>query len=157
MAVMMLLIPTSAIVAVEDSTTIDLEYTHTEYVNLTGTAVGASKFWTVDDVQPVGNNPRGPRVLIGTLGLESNVGGDCDLDFSTQNNFRLRHIISNQRLTNYRLRYRGTNITRNRNRQMTVPCNFNPSNFQFQSTGNFRQNPQAGVYQDIITVTVTSQ
>jgi len=156
-AIMTLLISTSAIVAVEDTSTIDLEFTHTEYVNLIGTAVGASRFWTVDDVQPVGNRRRGPRVSIGTLGLESNATGDCELDFSTQNNFRLRHTVTNQRLSNFRLRFRGTNITRRRNRQMTVPCNFNPRNFQFQTTGNFRQNPQAGVYQDIITVTVTTQ
>ncbi len=143
--------------AAEDATDIQIDVTHTPYVNLIGTAVGASRYYTENEVKPVGNRRRGPRVLIGTLGVEANVPGDCTLEFSTQNNFRLRHILSNQRLTNYRLRYNRTNITRRRNRTMTVPCNLTPRNIQWQAVGNFRNNVRPGIYRDIITVTVTTQ
>jgi len=143
--------------AAQDTTEIKLDVNFADYVNFIGSAVGASVFYNVDDIKPVGNRRRGPRVDIGRLGLESNSVGDCEVEFSTKNNFRLRHTVTNQRLTNYRLRWKRRNITRNRNRQMTLPCNTNASRLRFQAVGNFRENPQAGVYQDIVTVTVTTQ
>ncbi len=143
--------------AAQDSSEMNIEVTLVDYVNFIGSAVDASKFYTVDEIKPVGNNKRGPRVNIGKLGLESNSVGDCDVEFSTKNNFRLRHLVSNQKLTSYRLRWKGKNITRKRNRQRTLACNIKATNIKFQTVGNFRNNPQAGVYQDIITVTVTTQ
>ncbi len=143
--------------AAQDSTVIDLNVTFVDYVNFIGSAVGASKYYTIDEIKPVGTNRRGPSVSLGRLGIESNSVGDCDVEFSTKNNFRLRHTVSNRRLTNYRLRWKGKNITRRRNKQMTLPCNTNAQRIQFQATGNFRNNPQAGLYQDIVTITVTTQ
>lgn len=143
--------------AAQDTTEINVDVTFTDYVNFIGSAVGASVFYSVDEIKPVGNNRRGPRVDIGRLGLESNSVGTCEVEFSTKNNFRLRHTVSNQRLTNYRLRWEGKNITRRRNRQMTLPCNTNASRIRFQAVGNFRNNPRAGIYQDIVTITVTTQ
>ncbi len=143
--------------AAQNTSEINLNATFVDYVRFTGTAVGISKYYSVADIEPVGTNRRGPRVTLGTLGIESNSTGDCDVEFSTKNNFRLRHLVSNRRLTNYRLRYKGKNITRRRNRQMTLPCNTNATRIRFQAVGNFRNNPQAGVYQDIVTVTVTTQ
>jgi len=134
--------------AAQDSSEIDINVNFPEYLRFTGSAVNASRFYTVDDVKPVGNRRRGPRVLIGRLGLESNSPGLCDITFSTKNNFRLRHTVSNQRLTNYRLRYKGQNITRRRNKERTLPCNARATNLFFQAVGRFRNNPRAGVYQE---------
>ncbi len=153
----LLLSSAATLKAAQDTTEINLDVTFVEYVNFIGSAVGSSNFFTVDDIKPVGTRRRGPRVDLGRLGLESNSAGDCDIDISTANNFRLRHTVTNQRLTRYRLRWKNRNITRNRNRQFTLPCNTNATRFRFQAVGNFRNNPQAGIYQDIVTVTVTTQ
>ena len=142
--------------AATDSSQINLAVTRVDYVKLTGTVVNASRTFSVQDIKPVGNRRRGPRVELGTLGIESNMPGNCDLEFSTQNRFKLRHIISNKRLTRYRLRYRNKRITRRRNR-MTLPCNVINSPLEFQSRGRFRNNVEPGIYRDVVTITVTTQ
>ena len=143
--------------AANDTTSINLELTHTVFVNLVGTVVGAEKFFSVDDIKPAGRRGPGPTVSLGTLGVESNISGSCTLDFSTRNNFRLRHTVSNRRLTNYRLNYKGSRINR-RNTTMVLPsCNEVQSSLDFTATGRFRRNVSSGIYQDVVTITVTTQ
>ena len=145
--------------AASDETDIDISVTHTEYVNFTGTAPGASRFYDNDDlvnaIFPIAVN-------LGTMGLESNVAGDCDLNFSTLNNFRLLHTISNQNLSDYRILYEGQTFDQASNQVLTIPCNSTPTNLDFILTGGISFvgiDPfvQAGVYRDIVNVIVTTQ
>ena len=131
------------------------DVTYTPYVNLLGSAVGISKFFSVEDIKPLDGSR--PWVTIGSLGLESNISGSCTLDFASSNRFRLRHTISNRRLTNYILRYKGNRINR-RNTTLVLPsCNEALSSLELKRRGRFRNNVQAGIYQDIVTITVTTQ
>jgi hypothetical protein len=142
--------------ATTNTTDINLSFTHTNYVNLTGTVVGASRTFSENDVKPVGNG-FGPKVSLGTLGLESNMLGACTITFTTANNYRLRHIVSNKRLAAYRLFYRGTKL-RKKNNHIDLPsCNLPPRKLKLSTKKNFRQNVAAGIYRDIITITVTTQ
>ena len=112
-------------------------------------------FFSVEDIKPL--NGGRPWVTIGLLGLESNITGSCTVDFSSKNRFRLRHTVTNRRLTNYILRYKGNRINR-RNSTITLPsCNESVSNLQLKRRGRFRNNVQSGIYQYIVTNTVTTQ
>ena len=143
--------------AAQDTTEININTTFVDYVNFIGSAAGISKFYSFDEVKPLRRNIRGPIVKIGSLGLESNSVGDCDVEISTQNDFRLRHTVSNQELTEYRIKWKRNNISRTANRQLTFPCNTDANNFLFQTVGNFRSDTQSGIYQDIIMITVSTQ
>lgn len=143
--------------AAQDTTEIKVNTTFVDYMNFIGSAAGISKFYSFDEVKPVRNNKRGPIVRIGKLGLESNSVADCDVEISTQNNFRLLHTVSNQELTEYRIKWKRKNITQTENRQLTLPCNTDANNFLFQTVGNFRSDTQPGIYRDIIMITVSTQ
>jgi hypothetical protein len=135
--------------------TIELEATYAPYVTLLGSVVGASKYFSIEDIKPLSGGK--PRVTLGLLGLESNVSGSCTLDFSTQNNFKLRHIVSNQRLTRYILKYKGQKIKKNAPTIVLPSCNVSLKPLKFTRRGPFKNNPQAGIYRDIVTITVTTQ
>ncbi|GAA0404804.1 hypothetical protein GCM10009133_11800 [Cocleimonas flava] len=145
--------------AAQDSAEINISTSVDEYLNFIGSAAGASKYFTADEIQPTGSSTSGPRLSLGTLGLESNHPGDCDIAFSAKNNFRLRHTVSNERLTHFRLLWKGEGMSGNplRTNKLTLPCNSSLSTINFQAVAYFNPNPQAGVYQDIVTVTVTTQ
>jgi len=126
------------------------------YVNLKGTVVGAFKHFTVDEIKPNGNRRKGPWLKLGTLGLNSNVSGNCDLEFTSLNNFKLRHTQTNIVLSKYRLKYKNNRITRQNNR-ITVGCNINNKPLRFQSIGKIQNRViDAGVYRDVLTITVTA-
>lgn len=145
----------SSLNAAEDSTSINMSVTHTEYVTLTGTVVGASRTFAESDIKPLPGKV-GPKVELGTLGLKSNVPGNCAISFTTANNFRLRHQDTNQRLASYRLFYENQRINR-RNNEITRSCNNDESPLQFSTARNYQQNVQSGVYEDKITVVVTTE
>ena len=144
--------------AATDNTEITLSHTYDPYVNFTGTAPGASRFYDNGDVYnfifPV-------QVNLGTMGLASNVSGDCDLNFSTQNDFKLRHTVSNDDLADYRIVYRNATYDETSNPQLSISCNTTPTDLDFILVGwslaGFDAFIPAGVYRDIVTVTVTTQ
>ncbi len=144
--------------AATDSTEITLSHTYEPYVKFTGTAPGASRFYDNNDVAdyifPV-------QVNLGTMGLASNVSGDCDLDFSTLNNFKLLHTVSNQNLSNYSIMYQGQSFEEISNPQLTIPCNTTPTDIDFILNGPTLAGIDfyiaAGTYRDVVTVTVTTQ
>ncbi len=140
--------------AAGESTDIQVRVIYDQYVRLSGTAVGASRTFSVDDVKPPDGSK--PLLSLGTLGLESNFAANCTMDFSTQNNFKLRHTVSNKRLTRYILKYRNKRITRTKN-SLDLPCNTTPSVLAFRRRGKFRNNVKSGIYADIVTITVTTQ
>jgi len=140
--------------AAGESTDILVRVIHDQYVRLTGTAVGSSRMFSVDDVKPP--NGSKPLLSLGTLGLQSNIAGNCSMDFSTANNFRLRHTVSNKKLTSYILKYRNKRITR-RKHTLTMPCNVLPTTLAFKRRGKFRNRVRSGIYSDIVTITVTTE
>ncbi len=140
------------------STAIKLSYTYAPYVKLTGTAPGTSRFYNNKDLV---NSGIAVPVNLGTMGLASNVSGLCDIDFSTQNTFRLIHTVLETNLSNYSILYR--NITFNAtNTRLTIPCNTAPTDIDFKLTGfvfgiDIDNLLAAGVYRDVVKVEVTTQ
>lgn len=139
--------------AADDTSNIYISVGQQEYLYMLGTAVGGTNNFSVADIEPTGT---APIVSLGTLGFESNVTGDCSLTVSTAKNFLLRHTISNVKLTRFRLRYKGKNLSRSQPVK-TFPCNSSLSSLNFMAVGIFNNNPEAGVYQDTVTLTVTTQ
>lgn len=154
--------------AATDETIIDLSYNYTPYVNFTGTAAGASRFY---DNGQLANGFTTVWVNLGTLGLESNVPGNCDLSFSTNNNFTLLNTSSTGgnlgggSLGAYSLRYRNQifgNAANPSNINTTLPCTSLATPIDFKLNRNFsfvgfNQAIRAGVYQDIVNIVVTTQ
>ncbi len=141
--------------AVNKTQILDLNVTYTHYVTLLGSAVGATKYFLIEDIKPLSGGR--PKVTIGLLGLESNLSGSCTLNFSTQNNFKLKHTVSNKRLTRYILKYKGKRISKNKPTIVLSSCNVPASPLKLKRKGAFKNNVKSGIYQDIVTITVTTQ
>ncbi|MEH6456255.1 MAG: hypothetical protein V7749_08025 [Cocleimonas sp.] len=137
---------------------INLSLTYTPFVSLTGTAPGASRTYDNDDI----TNSGVPKpVNIGTMGLESNVGGICDLTFTTANTFKLLHTVTNNNLGNYKIHYKGLEFNEINNPLLSLPCTSTATDIDFElnSFGFSNIDPflDSGTYQDVITVVVTTQ
>jgi len=146
--------------AATDQTDIDIEVTHAPYVNLIGTAPGSTRYYGNNDIA----NWIFPSIVdLGTLGLESSVSGNCDLNFTTTNDFKLLHTISGNSLTKYKIIYQSQDFLATSNPTLTIPCNTAPTTIEFSPTqivfGNIFPALliEAGVYQDVVTVVVTTQ
>jgi len=153
-ATMLVIVNTSF--ATTDVTNINITSSSLPFVNLAGTVVDTIKTFSASDIKPTGNKKIGPRVTLGTLGLESNISGSCSLNFSSQNTYKLKHLISNVLLTKYILRYKGVGIT-GKHTEIEVPCNQAQKPLIFRTVGRFNDNTQSGIYRDVVTVTVTTQ
>lgn len=144
--------------AATDTAEITLSHTYDPYVNFTGTAPGASRFYDNGDVY---NFIFPATVNLGTMGLESNISGDCDIDFTTMNGFKLEHTVSNESLSNYRIEYQGETFEEGNNPQLTIPCSSTPTDLDFVLIGlslsGFDLFIPAGIYRDVVSVTVTTQ
>jgi hypothetical protein len=143
-----------SVYAATDTTSVSLVIGQQEYVNMIGTAQGSSHNFSVNDIEPTGAVY--PIVSLGTLGFESNNTGDCTLHISTANNFKLRHTVSNVKLTRYRLKYGGKNLSKLQPTKI-FSCNTALSSLNFRAAGIFNPSPEAGVYNDVVTLTVTTQ
>ncbi len=146
--------------AASETTEINVSVTHVPYVKLIGTAPGSSRFYGNNDIA----NWIFPSVVdLGTLGLETNVGGNCDINFSTLNNFDLLHTLSNNSLTKYKILYQSQEFGLATNPTLSLPCDTVPTTIEFTPTqivwGNlFPANwIEPGVYSDTVTVVVTTQ
>ncbi len=145
--------------AATDTSEINISHTYTPFVSLTGTAPGSSRFYDNSDVIffvfPVLTN-------LGTMGLQSNIEGMCDLNFTTANNFELLHTVNaNSSFGNYSIQYRNTTFDQSNNPQIQLPCTSNPTDLDFIMNG-FSLNGingfiDSGIYQDVISVVVTTQ
>ncbi len=134
---------------------IDLSFSHIEYINLIGTLVGATRYFDMDYIRPP-NGEAGPIVDLGTLGLDSNIPGNCVIRFESKNAYQFKHTVSNTLLAYYRLWYRGEKLTNKRNK-VTTPCSFTPEMVQLSTRQRFRKRTESGLYQDILTVTVITE
>jgi len=144
--------------AATETTVIDISHTYTPYVSLTGTAPGSSRFYDNDDLV---NFVFPLSVNLGTMGLESNVGGNCDLNFTTANNFKLLHTVTSNNLGDYSIQYEGQVFNEASNPQLVMPCTSAATDLNFILNGisfsGFDFFIQDGVYQDVVSVVVTTQ
>ena len=144
--------------ATSNTTSINLSYTFTPYLNFTGTAPGESRTYDNDVIT---NSGFPIPVNIGTMGLVSNVGGTCDLNFKTANTFKLLHTISGNNLGNYKIRYRGLEFNETNNPQLQLPCTSDATDIDFELNAfgfsNIDPFLDSGIYRDVITVEVTTQ
>ncbi len=144
--------------AASDSTVINLSYTFASYVSLTGTAPGASRFYDNNDLV---NLSSALSVNIGTMGLESNVGGICDMEFSTVNDFKLIHTLNGNSLGGYIIQYEGEVFSEVSSPILQLPCTSSATDINFKlnsaSLVGFDFFLASGIYQDIINVEVTTQ
>lgn len=150
-----LLLTSSVSFAATDSKTIDIEVTQGDFVELVGSAMdGNVKTVTLSSIQA------GTASTIGTLGVNSNLAptANCDIAFSTINNFRLRHETSGDTIRNYFLTYNGANISSNADTDanQTLGCQEVASNLDFTPNGTLMENAPSGVYKDTVTVTITT-
>lgn len=146
--------------AATDQTDININVTHAPYVTLIGTAPGSTRYYGNNDIA----NWIFPSIVdLGTLGLESSVSGNCDMNFSTVNDFQLLHTISGNRLTRYKILYQSQEFRETSNPTLTIPCNTVPTTIEFSPTqivfGNILPSLliESGVYRDVVTVVVTTQ
>lgn len=150
----------SGAIAATDSSVIEISHTYTPYVKFTGTAPGISRFYDNNDVVPI---LFGVSTNIGTLGLESNVGGNCNIDFTTANNFELIHTDTGNDTSfgEYNIQYESKTFSRSSNPQLELLCTSAATDLNFiisgPSVGGIDALVAAGVYQDVISVTVTTQ
>ncbi|MGK0270887.1 MAG: hypothetical protein ACI88H_001538 [Cocleimonas sp.] len=144
--------------ATTDSTVIELSHTYTPYVNFTGTAPGASRFYDNDDLV---NFIFPLTVVLGTMGLESNVGGNCDMEFSTLNDFELKHTVIPTSGAEFTINYQGQTFTKGNNPTLTTPCTTSATDISFELNNltliGFDNFIPSGLFKDIVTVVVTTQ
>lgn len=143
-----------------ESTHISVQVTHDEYVRIIGSAAGSSRTYSNNDIA----NWIFPNIVdLGTLGLESNMPGNCDVSMTTLNDFDLLHTVSTQSLTKYKVIYESQEFSETNNPTLSLPCNLTPSIIQFSPTqivwGNLAPSAliQTGTYSDTVTITVTTQ
>lgn len=143
-----ILASSSAAFAATDSTNIIINVTKDAYVNLIGTAVGSTNSFTTGDIDNA-------TVSLGTLGLESNSAGNCDMTIATANNFELQNVGSGNSLGVYTINYAGAH-TAGSGGTVTQSCNTAASTFDLASPA-LPATVDAGVYTDTVTVTVVTQ
>lgn len=143
-----------------EHTDIDISVIHDEYVRIIGSAAGSSRFYSNEQIA----NWIFPNVVdLGTLGLESNLAGDCDFSISTLNNFQLLHTVNSEKLTKYKVIYASQEFSETSNPTFSLPCDSIPTPIEFSPTelvfGNLFPSLliSAGTYSDTITVVVTTQ
>ncbi len=140
---------TSSAFAATDSTDIQINVTKDAFVNLVGSAVGSTNSFTTDDIDA-------STVSLGTLGLESNSAGDCDMTFASANAFKLINAGSGNDLGTYSIKYAGATHTVGAANTHTQSCNTVASAFELESPA-MPATVDAGVYSDTVTVTVVTQ
>lgn len=140
---------TSIALAATDTTDIQINVTKDAFVNLVGSAVGSSSTFTTDDIDNA-------TVSLGTLGLESNSSGDCDISFSSANNYKLNHEVTGETLVDYAISYAGVSNDGANTNNVTTSCNTVASSLDLVSPA-MPATINAGLYKDVVTVTVVTQ
>ncbi len=135
--------------AATNSTDIQINVTKDAYVNLIGTAVGSTNSFLTSDID-------NKTVSLGTLGLESNSQGNCDMTFSSANGYQLKHTVSNAVLVNYEISYAGVTNSATTTNTVTQSCNTAASSLDLVSPA-LPAVVNAGTYSDTLTVTVVTQ
>jgi len=148
-----LLATSAAAVAVTDQTAVTINVTKDAYVNFLGN-LNANPTLTI----PVANI--GPGLVLGTLGLESNTAGTCDVKITSTNSFKLVHTTNNTldlgtySIAAFNHNFLAANTVAQNTK--TGSCNQAPANVVMNGTV-VPSDQAAGTYSDTLTMTVTTQ
>ncbi|MDX2368264.1 MAG: hypothetical protein QNK36_07665 [Colwellia sp.] len=88
--------------------------------------------------------------------MESNSTGDCDVSFSSINNYKLNHEVTGETLVDYAISYAGINNDGANANNVTTACNTVASSLDWISQA-MPASINAGVYKYVVTVTVVTQ
>ena len=143
------LISQSMLFAANDTSTIELQVTEQEYLQLVGSAVGSDHVFNVIDID-------NKTVSLGTLGIQSNIAGNCMMIFSSFNQFKMKNMLSGDDLGVYSLKYQGNTYTAGTTNFFTQPCNVAATPLELASP-DIPDNVTAGIYYGVIVVTVVTQ
>ena len=132
------------------SRSITIQAVAKEHIKLKGSAT-ASTLTRVTLTEVQHKKP----IHLGTFGIESNTQANCNIQFSSANNYRLQHVQQeNSYLAAYKLNYNGQLI--NSPTKIITNCNTgNGSLILIPTHSMFDAIPQ-GVYQDKLRIIVTS-
>lgn len=144
-----LLLTSSIAFAATDSTNIEINVTNDAFVNLVGTAVGSTNSFLTADIDNA-------TVSLGTLGLDSNSTGNCDITFSSANGYDLNHSVTAATLVGYAVSYQGVSNSGVASNTVTTACTTAASSLDLVSPAMPATIP-AGTYTDTLTVTVVTQ
>jgi spore coat protein U-like protein len=149
-----LLATSSFAIAATDTTDIEINVTKDAYVNLIGSLSG-------NTVLPLAEaDVNNTTTTLGTLGTESNTVGDCDIDVTSANDFRLQHDTDSSLYLHgsdrYDIDWDGTNYSYSNSTGSFSSCNNAASDFEM-NTPAISGVVQAGTYSDTLTVTVTTE
>lgn len=150
-----LMASSSIALAATDTTDIEINVTKDAYVNLIGSLSGNVTAPLSDaDVDNA-------TTVLGTLGTESNTVGDCDIDVTSDNDFKLEHTSSAglflHGTSNYTVNYGGATFTSGAAATLTQPnCNQVASDLSISAPALVGV-VQAGTYSDTLHVTVTTE
>ena len=138
-----------------DNTNIIINVTKNDFVNFTGTVDTAATAGL--SIAEVTNS----TTSIGTLGVASNVTGDCDVDFSSENGYKLLNGgVALHGENTYLLSWNSSSIDA-ANPTVTLSgtsCNLANTALSVVTTGLTPANTiAAGTYSDTIAMTVTTQ
>jgi hypothetical protein len=150
-----LLATSTATFAATDSGTININVTQSEFVALTGTAfdntaAAPATFTTTALDASFG----GAGLSLGTVGLNSNLLGNCNIQFSSTNSFSLKDGTTT--LVGYGLTYDSTAVVAATD--ITKSCQFTAAALTLNSSAALpaANTIAAGTYSDVISVIVTS-
>ncbi len=155
-----LLATTSAFAIETDSTDITINVTKDEFVNFSGSLQGTQTVsLTTADVD-------GGTQTLGDLGVESNTSGDCTVAFSSVNDFKLKHTTAAvstflHGAAQYTLDWSASAATiasgAATNTFDITGCVHTDSDLVMNPPSLPAGTVLAGIYSDVVTVTVTTQ
>lgn len=150
LATSLLLALSSAALAVDRN--IELVASEGELLELYGDAFGEPKALDMATIKA------GTVISLGGVGVKSNIAGDCDVNFSTTNDYKLSHTtITGEVLTSFSLKYAETTFNRNNSTAVTTSCNVSPTALTLNPVAvDATRTIEAGTYKDTIIVTVTT-
>lgn len=141
--------------AATDNGSININVTQSEFVALTGTAFDntAAAPATFTTTQLDGSFT-GAALSLGTVGLDSNLLGNCNIQFNSTNSFSFKDGTTT--LVGYGLTYDGAAVAAATNIPKT--CQFTAAALTLKASAALpvANLIAAGTYSDVITVTVTS-
>ncbi len=131
---------------------IELVVAEEQLLELYGDAFGEPKALDMETIKA------GTIISLGGVGVKSNIAGNCKVNFSTTNDYKLSHTtIIGKVLTSFSLKYENTVFNKNNSTAVTTSCNLSPTALTLNPKAvDAATKIEAGTYKDTIIVTVTT-
>ena len=146
-----LLATSSVALAATSTSSVEIQVTQSEFANLIGTAIAAPHTFTSADMVV------GTSHSLGSLGIDSNLAGSCNMVFSSANGYKLNlgGTLAGATLVDYALSFDGTPIVAN---TVNSLCALPEAPLSFAATTALpaANTIAAGTYSDVVTIVVTS-